>query len=401
MYLGDNNQAEKKRLCWAILIVFSILAICGVSVFKSSIGPLSAYAGPSSGDLDKDGDVDIDDLQLFSQKWLDLNWDEVDWCEFVKSGTQAQKHLGELEEFIVEYFNCDQTEPPEPPSDPFEIVSSNDYPVRLAVGPDDNLYVTDFKAGSVFIYDANLVMTGQLKGLAKPLGVAVDESGNIFVGDSGSKTVEVYNAQGEKTATIGGGLIKMPNDLVFDNDGKLYVADSKNDTVWVFGPNGAIERSIGTSGDGNGQLKFPLAVEIAYYSDEFGLEVGELYVANQGSSLIQVFDLEGNFLRSFGGIVIEHGWWNIWYEWEGFFVSIQSLAFDDLGQLHALDCYMDKVQILDPVTGDYLNDYGEKGTASRQLNLPMDIVIDNFGQTIVAEARNKRVEVIYPMPPLP
>ena len=121
-------------------------------------------------------------------------------------------------------------------------------------------------------------------------------------------------------------------------------------------------------------------------------------MADQESSLIQVFDLDGNFLRSFGGMVIEHGWFSKWYEWEGYFVRIQSLAFDDSGQLHVLDCYLDKVQILDPESGGYLSSYGENGTELGQLDLPTDIAIDDLGRTVVSDGRNQKVEIIYTAP---
>ena len=186
----------------------------------------------------------------------------------------------------------------------------------------------------------------------------------------------------------------MPNDLKIDNEGRLYVADSKSATVWVFGPNGAVLRSIGKPGTGDGQFRFPAALAIAYRLDG-AQEIGELYVADQGSSLIQVFDLEGNFLRSFGGMVIEHGWFTKTYEWEGYFVQVQSLTFDEDGMLHALDCYMDKVQILDPDTGSYLSSYGEYGTGPGQLDLPTDMAIDNAGRTVVTDGRNQKVEIIY------
>ena len=45
------------------------------------------------------------------------------------------------------------------------------------------------------------------------------------------------------------------------------------------------------------------------------------------------------------------------WNWEGRFLGIQSLAFDQFGRLHALDSYQDNVQILDPVSGTYINHY--------------------------------------------
>ncbi len=352
--------------------------------------PVPIYA-QIEGDFDDDSDVDIVDLGHFAARWLDPCDDQI-WCDGMDIDHSQRVDFLDFARLAINW------SPGSPPAadDNFSLVSSNEYPTRLAIGADDKIYVTDFERGSVFVYQNNVTdpnnkdLVGELKGLDKPLGIAVDNSGNIFVGSSGRKSVEVYNSQGVKISTIGRGLIKMPNDLTFDNDGNLYVVDSKNKTVWVFGPNGAVQRSIGKPGNGDGRLKFPAAIAIAYT----GGGTGELYVADQGNSLIQVFDLDGHFLRSFGGMVIEHGMFTKWYEWEGYFVRVQSLAFDDAGQLHALDCYMDKVQILDPADGGFLSSYGEYGTGAGQLNLPTDIVIDDMGRTIVTEARNKKVQVI-------
>ena len=74
--------------------------------------------------------------------------------------------------------------------------------MRLALGPGGNLYVSDPKIGSVFIYDSGLSIVAELKGLDKTLGLAVDDQGNIYVGNNGRRNVEIYDASGLLTATI-------------------------------------------------------------------------------------------------------------------------------------------------------------------------------------------------------
>jgi DNA-binding beta-propeller fold protein YncE len=249
--------------------------------------------------------------------------------------------------------------------------------------------VTDPDVGSVFIYDATLLPVAELGGLATPLGVAVAPSGAIYVGCKGTKSVEVYNPRGDKVAAIGAGAIQMPNDLALDRDGKLYVADSKANVVKVYSPAGAFLGDLGFDSN-EGDMLFPSAVAVAYRIDlDLGIEVGELYVADQGHSRIRVYDLAGTLLRVYGAYTPA-----FFGNWKGKFARLQSLAVDALGQVHAADCYMNKVQVLDSLTGAYIRDYGAFGTGQGQLNVPLDILLTTTGRMVVANSGNHRVETI-------
>lgn len=355
-----------------------------------------AYAGPK-GDMDRDGDIDIDDLQIFSQKWLGEDWQNVDWCQWIADNPKEARHLDGLYDFIIDYFQCGQppepNEPNVPPEDPLAIKNSNGYPTRLAFGPLGYLYVTDARVGSVFIYDPNLVLLGELKGFEKPLGLAIDTDGLIYIGSNRLDNVEVYGLDGRKVKTIGQGRIKMPNDLAFDADGNLHVVDSVSNVVWVYDPNGKLLRNMG-----NALLDFPVDVDIAYFDDGSGSMVGEVYVGDQGNSRVRVFDLQGNLLRHYGGIPKAGGMMGSTWYWKGRFVKMQSLAVDSLGQVHVADCYMNKVQILERSTGTYVSSYGSYGTEPGKLNVPLDIAIDQYGRVVVANSGNARVEIISPVP---
>ena len=182
------------------------------------------------------------------------------------------------------------------------IKNTNNYPTRIAQGPDGKFYVTDALAGSFFIYNGNFNLAGELIGIV-------------------------------------------------------------------------------------GELNFPVAIAIHYNNQSQG-EL--LYVTDQGHAKVQVYDLLGKFITSYGEKVAAFS-----SDWEGKFSKIQSLAFDEQDRLHALDCYSNKIQILDPGTGQYLNAYGTFGSDMGQLNLPLDIFITNSGQVVVTNAENHRVEIIY------
>jgi DNA-binding beta-propeller fold protein YncE len=165
------------------------------------------------------------------------------------------------------------------------------------------------------------------------------------------------------------------------------VVDSRADTVWIFTIQGAYVGSIGSSGSGPGQLSFPTS--IAYSPG-----TGELFVADQKNHRIQVFDFDGNFLRSIGSKIEEEGWFNPTLVWEGRFGKIQSVSIDASGRLHALDTFLNRIQILDPSTGAYQSSYnaGAFGSAPGELNLPLDFVFDSSGGAIITDAGNSRVQ---------
>jgi YD repeat-containing protein len=329
-------------------------------------------SGATLSDQNRDGVVDLADVILFSQSELGQDWQTVDWCLWLEAPHKREKHLQALLDFIDEYFRCGQ-------EDPLAIRNQNGHPTRLAWSPDgQKIYVTDPRVGSVFIYDSTLVLTGELAVGGKPLGIAVHPGGDIYVGNDEFDWVAVYSPDGSLTATLGAGTLQMPNDLAFDQHGQLYVVDSQRNRVEVFNPvTGDNLRSIGV-----GELRFPVALAI---SGE------ELFVADQANFQVKVFNLQGSLLRSFGSRSSQG---MVSFNWKGKFVRPQSLAIDGTGRLHVLDSHMAIIQILSAVNGVYLGSYGANGSAPGELDLPLDIDINQYGETAVANTRNERVELL-------
>jgi hypothetical protein len=280
-----------------------------------------------------------------------------------------------------------------------DILRDNRAPARLASGPEGNIYVTDPDVGSVFIYDADLNLTGELKNLNIPLGIAVGVDGTIYVGCQGIRAVQAYDRNGDFIMNIGQGELAKPNDIALDLYGNLYVADSPAHRIRIYNMEGRHLGDIGSSGQEDGEFNFPAAVDIAYYTNDAGQAVGELFVVDQGNDRFQVFDLNGRLLRvlSPGKIGDTGGWFGVDLQ-EDEVSTLQSIAIDDQYRMHSLDVRLCRIQVWDAVSGVFIETYGSYGTGTGFLNLPLDLAItdpvNGTNRVVVVNNSDGRVETI-------
>jgi hypothetical protein len=101
------------------------------------------------------------------------------------------KHYGLLLGFINEHFSC--SIPPLPAA--LELEHYPQLLQRMTMSKDGSgdVYITDPRVGSIFFYDEELLPRAELKGLNRPLGVAIDANGYMLVGNDGRDNVEVYD----------------------------------------------------------------------------------------------------------------------------------------------------------------------------------------------------------------
>ncbi len=201
-------------------------------------------------------------------------------------------------------------------------------PTSLVVGYDSSLSTRLFQTSAptnLFSQSGFGSGDGQVN---EPRGIAVSNDGEtIYVVDSLNARVELFDPAGtfisswggvnsasdltlglfqpSDTATFGAGdIVSGPNDLV-------YVADTWNHVVVVVSPDGEVIRSIGVPGE-----PVDLGDDPANVGAEPGTFFGpravavtdsEIYVTDTGNERIQVFGLDGTFLRAFGGFGTEPG----------------------------------------------------------------------------------------------
>jgi hypothetical protein len=207
----------------------------------------------------------------------------------------------------------------------------------------------------------------------------VDIQGNILVGNDGRDNIEVYSpVTGELLTIFGEGVVDMPTAITVDAVGNIYVTDAVYHHVKVFDSTYNFSRTIGKPGVGEGTLRFPTDTEIMVGS---GGQT-EIFVADQGNYCIQVFDGDGNWLRSltFDGIAGQNcSWMTGICEVPGTppFTRVKALS----------------VIVLDPTNSDYLTHYGGFGTTSGLLRVPMDVLVMPTDTAIVTPGDGERIEI--------
>ena len=135
--------------------------------------------------------------------------------------------------------------------------------------------------------------------------------------------------------------------------------------------------SFGQKGPGNGKFHRPYGVAVN--------DRDEIVVADNWNHCVQVFDSNGNFLRSF----CRRG------ENPGEFDYPNRIAIDKDRNIFISEWGNHRVQIFS-WEGRYLGSFGGIGSLDRQLKCPRGLSLDSTGNIIVADTGNKQIKIFTP-----
>ena len=140
----------------------------------------------------------------------------------------------------------------------------------------------------VFDLDLNFIRSigshGKGRGeFDRPLDVAFDTAGNMFVVEFGNKRVQVMDSSGQFIRVFGQeeeGKLSGPTALHIA-DKYVYVSDWSQHRIVVYQTSGHFVTSFGRHGDGEGELRFPYCITSC--ANEF------IHVCDEGNNRIQIF----------------------------------------------------------------------------------------------------------------
>lgn len=264
---------------------------------------------------------------------------------------------------------------PEVFKSPFGIVSDSKGVVYISDPDDANLRVYDMLAQKVEYYTKNPIFSS-------PAGLAIDAADNLYVADPKAGAVLVFDKDRRPLRTLGSPQdFQVPAFVDIDKTrARIYVSDSRANKILIFDRFGNKSGEIGT------QRKKDQGKDYVFSSPQ-GMAIdkeGKLYVAELLGAKISVFDVEGNFLRSFG----ERG--DSIYQFE----APKDLAFDSDGNLWVVDARRAQIYTYTP-EGTLLLATGAAQPSTHPLGFgaPTSIFIAADDSIYITDRFNRRFSV--------
>ena len=247
------------------------------------------------------------------------------------------------------------------------------------------IYITDVGSASIFVFDKQHAEksagrlpvwrnAGPRQLFVAPIAIALGPLQQLLVTDAELGQVYRLDRQGQPLGAFGQGILKRPTGITRDPvRGRIYVADTQAHDIKVFDDQGVLLRTIGVRGTADGQFNFPIHI---HYANE------RLYVVDSMNARIQVLNHDGHHQLSFG----QRG------KYLGQFSRPKGISADSQGNIYVVDSYFDYMLVFNQ-QGEFLLPIGGTGADIGSFYLPAGVWTDKNDNIYVADMSNGRVVI--------
>ena len=242
------------------------------------------------------------------------------------------------------------------------------------------IYVADPGAHGIHRFDTRdrsyklIQREGKLE-LPSPVALATNKKGDVYISDSKLAQLLVIRKGSDYAIPVELNTpLQQPTGLAIEKStGALYLLDTLQHQLLIFNASGQLKKRIGKRGVQVGEFNFPTHIQI---------NNDTVLVTDSLNFRIQLFDLNGNYLSSFG----EAG------QSSGYLSRPKGIAMDKRGYIYVVDGLLNNIQLFDH-KGQFLMTMGEQGQKPGQFWLPGGIYISTQQKIYVADSYNRRVQV--------
>jgi len=303
--------------------------------------------------------------------------------------------------------------------------ASFNYPQAISVDSSGNVYVADYNNNRI---RKIITSTGDVSTLAGsgansfsdgtgtnasfwfPSGVAVDSSGNVYVGDNANNRIRKITSTGGVTTYAGNGTatfvdgnalsvrISAARGIAFDSYGNAYVADTGNNRIRKITPTGVITT---LAGSGNATFANGTGTAASFWTP-YGVAVdssGNVYVADSSNNRIRKVSPAGvvtTFAGSGNATFAEGTGTN------ASFRNPQGVAIDSSGNLYVADANNNRIRkitsdgVVTTLAGNGNATFSDGTGTNASFNSPFSVSVDSSGNVYVADYSNNRIRKITP-----
>ena len=231
--------------------------------------------------------------------------------------------------------------------------------------------------GSPFTVVALRTFEGPIRsitGLNSPVGVAIDERGQVIIAERDGHRISIYSPIGEKVKSFGEkgsapGQLKYPCGVAVDSVGNILVTEADNHRIQKFTAAGECVATVETKGIKSWNWTDPPSI---------GIGPGDkVYVCDNAKPEIQILNSDLTLHATISGGQLSHPW---------------DVAFDSHGNVYIADFGNNNGIHVFTQEGHYIRQFGMKNS-SEKLTSSVGIAIDADDVVYVAEKNINRISL--------